>query len=139
MKSGLDAPSTTFARPLSSHLRVLLVDDDQDTTDAFGLYLAQHGCKVVTAASGDEGIRLAREIQPDVIVLDIVMPVVDGSEVARVLRVGRATAAIPIVFFTGALASKRPWDLRAGDACLTKPCDPDALLAVVRRLGTRAR
>ena len=76
---------------------VLIVEDDPDTVKLVGLYLKRDGHKVLTAGDGIEGLRLAREARPDLVVLDLMLPRLDGMEVCRVLR---DETKVPIVMRT---------------------------------------
>jgi len=120
-------------------MRVLLIDDDRDTTEAFGLYLRQRGLDVLIADNGPEGVRVAKAMRPHVIVLDVKMPVLDGCDVVKELRADPDTADIPIALFTGALCPNNARDLCGADVVVEKPCPPDRLLAVVRQLGQSPR
>jgi len=70
---------------------VLFVDDNDDTLEAFTLYLRNEGMTVYTATNGEEALRLARTLRPDVVVLDVNMPVMDGLETLRAIRAGPET------------------------------------------------
>jgi CheY-like chemotaxis protein len=120
-------------------MRVLLIDDDRDTTEAFGLYLRQKGLDVLIADNGPEGLRVAKAMRPNVIVLDVHMPVVDGCDVVKELRDDPDTTDIPIALFTGALGPDNTRDLCGADVVVEKPCPPERLLAVVRQLGESPR
>ncbi len=76
---------------------VLIVEDDPNTVELVKLYLGRDGYKVLSAADGVEGLRLAREASPDLVVLDLMLPRLDGMEVCRVLR---EESDVPIVMLT---------------------------------------
>jgi len=78
-------------------LRVLLVDDDDQLTDMYRIYLIAHGYSVITARCGEDALALALEESPDVIFLDLGLPGIGGLEVLERLRAHAATAAIPVV------------------------------------------
>jgi adenylate cyclase len=116
--------------------RILVVDDDEDNRIAISDRLNFHGYRVLTASDGGEALQLSFEQPPDLILLDIVMPGIDGLEVCRRLRATPALPFIPIIMVTARTASR---DLVAGleaggDEYLTKPVDPDALVARVRSM-----
>jgi CheY-like chemotaxis protein len=121
---------------------ILLVEDDEDTRQMYAVSLECYGFQIRHARDGLEGVSLAAMVQPDVIVMDLAMPRMDGLEATRRLKNDPATASIPVVVLT-ALTS--PGDctraLQAGaDDFLTKPLDPDALAYRLRdRLARRAR
>ena len=120
-------------------LRVLLAEDDEGVREGFKLYFETVGLEVHTADDGNAAVRTAKETLPDVIVLDVRMPGLDGHEVTRALRGTRTTSRTPIVLLTGALppGGTRP-DRHGADATVLKPCAPAELLALIRRLGGRA-
>ena len=112
--------------------QVLIVDDDQEGRDALREFLRSWGYEVEVAADGREGITLALEHRPDLVLLDIHLPDMDGRDVAR--RIRAAGDAPTLVAFTGSE------DERAGDgtfdAYLLKAADPEGLRLVVERALT---
>ncbi len=120
---------------------VLVVDDFTDGRDLVCVALASAGFSTVEATNGQDALDRARELLPDLIVLDLALPIVDGWEVARRLKADPTTAYLPIVGFT-AHAERAPlqraWDAGC-DLVLTKPCQPRALVDEVSRLIARAR
>jgi CheY-like chemotaxis protein len=120
------------------YLRVLFVDDDSATREGYATYLASFGYDVTTVATGREALELASTWAPNVIVLDLGLPDIDGWEVARQLKAGARTLAIPIIALTGSdLPHERVSAMRAGcDRHLGKPCVPaDLVDAIERCLG----
>ena len=119
--------------------RVLLVDDYPDAREMYSEYLEYSGFEVVEASNGMEAIQRAVDDAPDIILMDLSLPVMDGWEATRRLKADEATRHIPIVALTGhALAGASEGAKRAGcDSFVTKPCLPDDLVVEVRRmLGT---
>ena len=117
-------------------IRVLFVDDDSATRAGYTKFLAHFGYQVMPAATGQEALTLASTCAPDVIVLDLGLPDIDGWEVARQLKTGSLTAATPIIALTGAglLSHERVSAMRAGcDQYLTKPCSPVEVADAIRR------
>jgi DNA-binding response OmpR family regulator len=114
--------------------RVLLVEDDAATRKGYGVYLTNCGFDVIEAADGHQGLLLASTSQPDIIVLDLGLPDIDGWEVARQLKKDAQTATIPILALTGSdLPHERVSAMRAGcDRHLAKPCEPGHLVATIR-------
>ena len=117
---------------------VLIIEDDPHTTELVRLYLSHDGHRVLSAATGPEGLAQARESAPDLIVLDLMLPGLDDLEVCRELR---AESDVPIVMLTARVEEE---DLLAGlgfgaDDYLTKPFRPRELAArvkaVLRRTG----
>ena len=116
--------------------RVLVVDDDVKTVELVKLYLNRDGYRVVTAYDGAEALRLARENHPDLIVLDLMLPEVDGLEVCRTLR---AESDVPIIMLTAKSTDRDKLtglDLGADDY-MTKPFSPRELAARVRTVLRR--
>jgi two-component system, cell cycle response regulator DivK len=120
-------------------MRILLVEDHADTRELFVTYLSSHGLSVETAVTGLQAVDKAMASLPDVIVLDLQLPGMDGWAAARHLRENASTRHIPIVAVS---AHAFPQDeARAEDAgCdvfIAKPCLPPDLLEVLRRLRRR--
>ena len=117
-------------------LRVLLVDDYPDARDMYGEYLQFSGFEIVEATNGLEAIERALDSQPDVILMDLSLPVMDGWEAMRHLKADRRTAGIPVVALTGhALDGISDGAKQAGcDAFVTKPCLPGDLLSEIRKV-----
>jgi two-component system cell cycle response regulator DivK len=119
---------------------VLVVDDYTDAREMYSDFLVFSGFRVAEAKDGSEAIDKAIEIQPDLILMDLSLPGVDGWEATRRLKADDRTRGIPIVALTGhALAGDAQTALRAGcDAFITKPCLPADLVVEVRRMLERA-
>ena len=113
---------------------VLAADDDQHILELVSLALAQEGCEVVTAADGESALRLARELQPGLCILDAMMPGLDGFEVARRLAEDAATGEIPVLMLTAKDREEvAAQGLSVGAAeYLQKPFSPSALRARVK-------
>lgn len=116
-------------------IRVLLVDDDSATREGFTAYLENAGYNVSPAATGREALALASTWAPNVVVLDLALPDIDGWEVARQLKAAPRTIMIPIIALTAAtLPHERVSALRAGcDRHLSKPCVPADLVDAIQR------
>jgi DNA-binding response OmpR family regulator len=115
---------------------ILIVDDDTDLLDMLKCSFAQAGFSTVTATDGKDGLSKARTLAPDLIVLDLVLPELDGFTVCETLRRDRATAGIPIIMLTGLTSQLNRF---AGLGCgavdyVTKPITADQLLARVEGL-----
>jgi CheY-like chemotaxis protein len=111
---------------------VLVIDDERATHNLLERELGARGYRVVHAAGGREGLRLAREMRPDAITLDIIMPELDGWAVLRELKADTDLRSIPVVLVTVLGDREMGYALGAADY-LTKPIDPDALLGVLGR------
>ncbi|MCR4393709.1 MAG: response regulator transcription factor [Dehalococcoidales bacterium] len=116
--------------------RVLIVDDDVKIVELVKLYLNRDGYSVITAFDGNEALRLAREAHPDLIVLDIMLPGIDGLEICRTLR---AESSVPIILLTAKTTEDdRITGLDMGaDDYITKPFSPKELAARVRAVFRR--
>lgn len=124
--------------------RILVVDDDPDITIAVRTVLEAAGYQVETAADGEEGLERVRREVPDLIILDMLMPRMDGYGVVRALKEKPRWAAIPIVIFSavGEEASRRRYELEAGlamdvDDYVEKPVKPVDLLHRVGKVLER--
>ena len=115
---------------------ILLVDDYPDAVDVLALYLRGEGFDVLTASDGEEALAQARQCRPDLIVMDLEMPVLSGYEVATRLKAVKDTAEIPLIAATGHSQTEQLEEaIAAGfNAVLVKPCDPDQLVREIRRL-----
>ena len=121
--------------------KVLIVDDDVETLRLVGLMLQRQGYQIVAANNGGQAITMTRSEKPDLIVLDVMMPDIDGFEVTRQLRKDPETSQIPILMFT---AKNQVEDKVAGyevgvDDYLTKPVHPAELIAHVKSLLSRGK
>jgi len=116
--------------------RVLLVDDYPDAREMYSEYLQFSGFDVVEAANGMEALQSAIDRSPDIILMDLSLPVMDGWEATRRLKADERTASIPVVALTGhALAGISEGAKKAGcDAFVTKPCLPEDLVKEIRRI-----
>lgn len=118
-------------------MKVLVIDDEDDIRRVARLSLAAvGGMDVCEASSGSAAVRRAREEQPDVVLLDMMMPGMDGPATIRALRGDPETADIPVVFLTAKAMSAETERLKALGACgvLVKPFDPLALPRLLREL-----
>jgi two-component system, cell cycle response regulator DivK len=121
---------------LSRLVRVLIVDDSQDVRELYSLYLTHQGFSVKLASDGVAAVDAAIALKPDVIVMDLSMPTVDGITATRRLKAHPRTRRIPVILLTGyPYHAIERGALEAGvDVFLTKPCLPEDLEGHVRRL-----
>lgn len=119
--------------------KILIVDDDIDTLKLVGLMLERQGYDIIVANNGTAGIQKAQQEIPDLILLDIMMPDMDGYEVTRVLRTDPSTAHIPIIMFTAkSMVDDKVAGFEAGvDDYLTKPTHPAELSAHIKAILSR--
>jgi DNA-binding response OmpR family regulator len=121
--------------------KILIVDDDMETLRLVGLMLQRQGYQIVAASNGTQALGLTRNEKPDLIVLDVMMPDMDGYEVTRQLRQDKETLDIPIILFT---AKSQVDDKVTGyevgaDDYLTKPVHPAELVAHIKALLARGK
>src|SRR4051812_27087743 len=113
---------------------ILVADDDLDARTMYGLYLKSMGCDVYTATDGSGAIKQAMAVHPDLIVLDLAMPHLDGWAAAERLRRSPATRSIPIIALTAIPGARESARLSGCDAFMAKPCLPQLLWCEVRLL-----
>jgi CheY-like chemotaxis protein len=120
---------------------VLVCDDNVQDREMYATYFLARGFRVQTAGDGETGFQYAVESRPDVIVMDLSMPRLDGWEATRRLKADGRTRHIPVIACTGhAFGASVERALIVGcDAYVVKPCAPDDLLKEVRRLLARSR
>lgn len=118
---------------------VLIVEDNEDNRIVYSTILRHHGFRVTEALDGEEGIAKARRDLPDIILMDISIPLIDGWEVTQTLKRDTSTTHIPVIALTAhAMPGDRERAMEVGcDGYLAKPCEPRAVLAEVNRLLSR--
>lgn len=114
--------------------RILVADDEPLTTELLALVLAFRGYEVVEVHDGREALERAREVQPDVVLLDVMMPRLLGVEVARSIRADPVLADTPVVLFSCIDESEVDWRGAGADLFLQKPMDIRRLPEMVERL-----
>jgi len=119
--------------------RILAVDDEEDILNLIKYNLEREGFKVETAANGEMAVRIARENAPDLILLDLMLPGMDGLDVCRILKNDRNTSKVPIVMLT---ARGEESDIVTGleigaDDYITKPFSPRVLIARIKTILRR--
>jgi two-component system, cell cycle response regulator DivK len=114
---------------------VLIAEDSNDIRDCYYRFLSHYGFEVALASDGLEALEKAFRILPDVIIMDLVMPLMDGWEAARRLKAYVRTKDIPIVILTANGYTSTPLVIRQGcEGFLSKPCEPDAMIAEIARV-----
>ncbi len=126
------APAAPAERARTGIGTVLVIDDEAAVRDLMQRFLAKEGFRVVTASSGEEGLRRARELRPDAITLDVMMPGMDGWAVLSALKADPTLAEIPVVMLTIVDDKNLGYALGASDY-LTKPIDRERLVTVLRQ------
>lgn len=116
--------------------KILIVDDEKDIVDAVSFRLEHAGYQVITAYEGLEGFEKARRDKPDLIILDLMLPKMDGYKICRMLKFDEKYKAIPIILFTARAegSSSKTSEEVGADAYITKPFEPQALLAKIKEL-----
>ena len=116
--------------------KILVVDDENDVAELFSFNLRAAGFEVITAANGQEALGKARALMPGLILLDVMLPEIDGFEVCRLLRQDPLTRQIPIIMLTAMVSEiSRLVGLESGaDEYLTKPLSPRQLVSRVSGL-----
>lgn len=134
-RSGIDASELGEHPTPDAPATILLVEDNEDNRTVYTTILRYYGFHVVEAPSGEEGVELARELQPGLVLMDVGLPGIDGWEATRMLKADPRTARIPVVALTAhAMAEHRAASYAAGcDGYLAKPIEPRDVLAEVRR------
>jgi two-component system alkaline phosphatase synthesis response regulator PhoP len=124
-----------------SKVKILLVEDDRDIVEMVEYNLKQDGYETLSALNGEDGIHLAKTEHPDLIILDIMLPVIDGFEVCRTLKKDDATTHIPIIILS---AKSQETDKVVGlelgaDDYITKPFSPRELIARAKAVLRRGQ
>ena len=125
---------------MSPRERVLVVDDFTDAREMYREYLASVGYEVIEAANGEEAVERALDSTPDVILMDLALPVMDGLEATRRIKADQRTANIPIVAMSGFDLAIVTGDanLAGAVAFVAKPCFPHEVVQAIREaLSTR--
>ena len=138
LTSGYEYPCYHPDAPDGSPVRVLVVDDEQMLADLLASALRYEGWDVTTAATGVKAVQAAQEIEPDVVVLDIMLPDFDGLEVMRRIR-GRQPS-VPVLFLTAkdAVEDRVSGLTAGGDDYVTKPFSLEEVVARLRALLRRS-
>ena len=125
----------------SRGLRVLVVEDEPDVAEMIRYNLGKEGYDVRVTGNGTEALRLVKEARPEVVLLDIMVPQLNGWEICRRLKQDRETAAVPVIMVTGrAEEGDKVLGFELGaDDYVTKPFSPRALLARIRAVARRGR
>ena len=116
---------------------VLIVDDSEDDREMYARFLSQRGFQITEAGDGVEAVRKATDLNPNLIVMDLWLPLMGGWEASRRLKGDDRTKHIPIVVVTG--RNFVTADALGCDACLIKPCSPQKLYAEILRVLSRPK
>lgn len=116
--------------------KILIIDDEEDVLLVLGKRLSGAGYQVVKAKNGKEGIEMAKKELPSLILLDILLPDIDGGEVARLLKSSDKTAHIPVIYLTCLYTpndEKRLGHEAGANFFVAKPYNPDELLNIIKK------
>ena len=121
--------------------RVLLVEDNEMNRDMLSRRLIRRGFEVIFAVDGQQGVDLARSERPDIILMDMSLPVIDGWEATRRVKADNATRSVPVIGLTAhAMSGDRERAIEAGcDDYDTKPVELDRLIGKIERLLSAAK
>ena len=125
-----------FVKKVMDKKRILIVDDEEDIVNVLRFRLEANNYAVLSASEGQEGLNKARAEKPDLIILDLMLPKLDGYKVCRMLKFDESYKSIPIIMFT-ARAQKKDEELgmeMGADAYIAKPFEPEVLLAKIKEL-----
>lgn len=116
--------------------RILLVDDEKDLVMAISFRLIQEGYEVITALDGQEALTKAKSEKVDLIILDLMLPKMNGYKVCGLLKADTRYSKIPIIIFTARAqeTDKKMSEEVGADAYITKPFEPDMLFGKIREL-----
>ncbi len=119
-----------------AQIRILVVDDEIDLVETLKFRLEMAGYEVITAHDGQEGLKKARSENPALIILDLMLPKLDGYRVCRMLKFDEKYKGIPIILFSARVqeADIKMGEEQGADAYITKPFDPKVLLARIDEL-----
>lgn len=127
------------AGSLGNKQLVLIVEDDVDAREAYDRFLVLNGFRTAVASDGREALRKIASLEPDLVVMDLAMPTLNGREAIQAMRESKKTSRIPVLVLT-AHARDGSETVRSMDCegFLIKPCSPSELLAEVNRVLERA-
>ncbi len=123
-------------KAMNGQKRILIVDDEEDILSVLKFRLEANNYEVLTASDGQEGLNKARTERPDLLILDLMLPKLDGYKVCRMLKFDEIYKTIPIIMFT-AKALQKDEELgkeMGADAYIAKPFEPEILLEKIRQL-----
>ncbi len=119
---------------MADRKRILLVEDEPDVLEITAFRLQQAGYEIITAIDGEKALELAEKEMPDLVLLDLSLPGIDGHEVCRKLKADERLKRIPVVIFTASTdAVKGKLKQIGADDYLIKPCEPEELRATMRK------
>jgi CheY-like chemotaxis protein len=136
IRTGVPLPVCVWIKPILMRRKILVVEDDPDQLDAIRWNLRNAGFAIGTASNGVDALIKTRSVLPDLIVLDLMLPQLNGLDICKTLRENPATASIPVIMLTGLHSNlARLAGFEAGiNVFLTKPYFPEELISKVEEL-----
>ncbi len=135
---GQRANANTVRDAQANPVRILIVDDDPTIRSVIEALLEDEGFTPVTAANGQEAVAIVRDNPPALVLMDLMMPVMNGVEAARTLKSAPETASVPIIAMSAGFILRESIDDLLADSIISKPFDLDALIANIRSTLRRA-
>lgn len=116
--------------------KLLIIDDEENLVELLKFRLEANGYHVDTASDGEQGLKKIKELKPDLVILDVMMPKVHGYDVCRISKENKETKNISIIMLTARAQAKDMNEAKkcGADACIAKPFEPSELLAEIKRL-----
>lgn len=136
---GQRANATAVRDVQANTVRILIVDDDPTIRSVLEALLEDEGFTPVTAANGQEAVMIVRDDPPALVLMDLMMPVMNGVEAARTLKSEPQTASVPIIAMSAGFILRESIDDLLADSIISKPFDLDALIANIRSTLRRAQ
>lgn len=119
--------------------KLLIIDDEEEILKLYQYILLSEGFEVLAAANGNDGLRLAIQESPDLIILDVMMPGIDGAETARHLLANKKTENIPIVFLTSLVSKEEMIKKTDGNLYISKLLSEDVFIAKIKEILANRR
>ena len=124
---------TNISKDARTRPLILLVEDCEDNRDMYAAFLTRRGFEIAEAADGQQAIEHCSSLLPDLVVMDLSLPDMDGVQAIRLIRTDHRTKDLPIIVVSGAVQEAESSGL-GWDAFLAKPCPPDLLVEQIQRL-----
>lgn len=114
--------------------KILLVDDEPDLLEILSIRMESSGYEILRATNGQEALDIAKKVMPDLLILDVYLPVMNGDEVAKILKSDEKYKKIPIILISATVKTlRRRINYSGADDCFTKPFDPEDFMITVNK------
>jgi DNA-binding response OmpR family regulator len=123
--------------PENGKFKILVIDDDEALLDVLTARLTHEGYEVITALNGQEGLNKAHSENPDILLVDVIMPVLDGFEFVKKIQEHKILKKLPIIIMSGRAAMKDTFDILGADLFITKPLKSEDLVSSIKLLLTK--